>query len=69
MMHLLFRIALLLQLLNLGLKYVIRKHQAKQEELELNRIHQFLVCPDDFNFLVEDINVIKKNTVTCESIA
>jgi hypothetical protein len=64
MMHLLFRNALLLQLLNLGLEYAITKAQVKQEELELSGIHQFLLGPDDSNFLAEDINMTKKNIET-----
>jgi hypothetical protein len=32
--------------------------------VKLNRIHQFLVCLDDFNFFAEDVNMIKENTET-----
>jgi len=40
-------------------KHVIRKIQENKWGLNLNGIHQFLVCIDNVNLLGENINTVK----------
>jgi hypothetical protein len=49
-------------LFNFALEYTIRRVEANQEGLKLNRIHQLLVYVDDVNILRGSIHTIRKNT-------
>jgi hypothetical protein len=44
--------------------YAIWKAQEHRVRLKLNGTHQLLVCADDVNLLEDNIDAIKKNTVT-----
>jgi hypothetical protein len=47
-------------LFNFALEYAMRKAQENQEGLKLNRTYHLLVCTDDVNLLVRDIDIVKK---------
>jgi hypothetical protein len=47
-------------ILNFAVEYVIGQVRENQEQVK--RKHQFLVCADDIITLNKNINVIKKNT-------
>jgi hypothetical protein len=49
-------------LYNFPLEYAIRKFQAYEEGLKLNRKHRLLVYADDFNILGGSVHTIRKNT-------
>jgi hypothetical protein len=49
-------------LFNFALEYAIRKVQETQVGLKLNGAHQLLAYPDDVNLLLDNIDIIKKNT-------
>jgi hypothetical protein len=51
-------------LLNSTLEYAIRKVKENQVGLKLNGTHQLLVYVDDVNLLGDNINTMKKNTVS-----
>jgi hypothetical protein len=49
-------------LLNVALKYAIRKVQENQVGLKLDGTHQLLAYADDVNLLGDNLDTIKKNT-------
>jgi hypothetical protein len=51
-------------LLNLALKYAIRRVQENQAGLELNGTHELLVCADGVNLLGKYVRIIQNNTGT-----
>jgi hypothetical protein len=53
-------------LFNFTLEYAIRRVQANQEGLKLNRTHQLLVYSDDVNILGGSVHAKKKNTEASE---
>jgi len=49
---------------NFALEYAIRRVQVNQDGLNLNGIHQLLLCADDVNILGGSVHTVEKNADT-----